>query len=223
MFGKVLKPGHDDSKENPQTIIFNSYYVPNTFVYALVLLIIEDFSLSLAIFWEKFLFKLSSGCDAYISSFDLCCFNWSDLSEINCLDEVPFSDVACLRLALDWSASFSATGGFFVVLSFLIVVIPWIVLKITKGDQATRKCKVTGKILRYFLIFILFNISIINFVVQIIINPNFQFQIAEFFQETGLFFTLIVIIAVPWWNFKKVINGVYMCDNNNMGSNVNGI
>ena len=105
-------------------------------VYALVLLIIEDFSLSLAIFWEKFSFKLSLGCDAYISSFDLCCFNRSDLSEINCLDEVPFSDVVYLRLALDWSASFSATGGFFVALSFLIVVIPWIVLIIIKGDRS---------------------------------------------------------------------------------------
>ena len=110
MFGKVLKPGDDDSKENPQTIIFNKYYVPTIFVYELVLLIFQVFSLSLAIFWEN-LFKISFSCvDYYIPNLDYC-FNISN-DEINCLDEVPVSDVICFRLAFDWSASFSATGGF---------------------------------------------------------------------------------------------------------------
>ena len=222
MFGKVLKPGDDDSKENPQTIIFNKYYVPNFFVYGLVLLIFQVFSLSLAIFWENFLFKISFSCDDYIPNFDHC-FNISDSSsseEINCLDDIPVSDIVCFRLAFDLSASFSATGGFFVVLSFLIAVIPWIVLKITNGDQATKKCKITGKILRVFLIFITLIISYISFYFRFESNTNLAFHFAELFQVTGLFFTFTVIISIPWWNFKKVINGVYMCNNDIMRTNV---
>ena len=222
MFGNVFKPGDDDSKDNPQTIIFNNYYVPNIFVYELVFVIFQVFSLSLAIFWEKFLFKISFSCDDYIINLDHC-FNMSDSSsfeEIICSDEVPVSDVVCFRLAFDWSASFSATGGFFVVLSFLVVVLPWIVLKITKGDQATKKCKMTGKILRCFLGFIMFVISYVNNLYQVIVDPYALFHIAELSQVTGLFGTFIVIIAIPWWNFKKVMNGVYMCDNDNIGTNI---
>ena len=222
MFGNVFKPGEDDSKDNPQTIIFSNYYVPNIFVYGLVLLIFQVFSLSLAIFWENFLFKISFSCDDYIMNLDHC-FNMSDslsFEEIICSEEVPVSDVVCFRLAFDWSASFSATGGFFVVLSFLIAVIPWIVLKITKGEQATKKCKVTGKILRVFLIIIMFIISYVNIYFQLAPDANALFHFAEFLQVTGLFGSSIVIIAIPWWNFKKVINGLYMCDNDNMGTNV---
>ena len=219
MFGNVFKPGDDDSKENPQTIIFNNYYVPNIFVYRLVLLIFQVFSLSLAIFWENFLFKISFSCDDYIRHL-VYCFNRSDLYEINCSDEVPVSDVVCFRLVFDWSASFSATGGFFVVLSFLIAVIPWIVLKITKGDQATKKCKITGKILRVFLFLIMSVISYVNIFYQVILDPYALFHIAELFQVTGLIGTFIVIITISWWNFKKVINGVYMSNNDNTGSNI---
>ena len=219
MFGNVFKPGDDDSKENPQTIIFNKYYVPNIFVYELVLLVFQVFSLSLAIFWENFLFKISFSCDDYyIPNLDYC-FNISN-DEINCLDEVPVSDLICFRLAFDWSASFSATGGFFVVLSFLIAVIPWIVLKITNGDQATKKCKITGKILRIFLIFIMCIISFLSGSFHIARDLMFLFHVAEIFQLLGLFVIFIVIIAIPWWNFKKVINGVQMCNNENMGTNV---
>ena len=50
IFGNVFKPGDDDSKETPQTIIFNKYYIPNIFVYELIMLIFQAFSLSLAIF-----------------------------------------------------------------------------------------------------------------------------------------------------------------------------
>ena len=219
MFGNVFKPGDDDSKDNPQTIIFNNYYVPNMFVYGLVLLIFQLFSLSLAVFWENFLFKISFSCDDYIRHL-VYCFNMSDLYEIICSDEVPVSDVVCFKLAFDWSASFSATGGFFVVVSFLIAVIPWIVLKITKGDQATKKCKITGKILRVFLIFIILVVANVDINLLLIERKFDIFHYAELFQVIALYTTFIVIITIPWWNFKKVINGVYMCDNNNMGTNV---
>ena len=219
MFGKVLKPGDDDSKENPQTIIFNKYYVPNIFVYELVLLIFQVFSLSLAIFWKNFLFKISFSCDDdYIPDLDHC-FNLSDsssLEEINCLDDIPVSDVICFKLVFDWSASFSATGGFFVVLSFLIVVIPWIVLKITNGDQATKKCKITGKILRFVLFLIMVVISYANSFYKLVIDRKFQFHITEYFQLGALLFAFTVILGIPWWNFKKV----YVCNNDNTGSNV---
>ena len=224
MFGKVFKPGDDDSKENPQTIIFNNYYVPNLFVYELVFLTFQVFSLSLAIFWENFLFKISFSCDDYIPNFDYC-FNISYLSydEANCLDldDIPVSDVICFRLVFDWSASFSATGGFFIVLSFLIAVIPWIVLKITNGDQATKKCKITGKILRYVLVLIMLVVFYLNYYFQAIsYRRKFLVHIAEFFQVTGLLFAFTVIIRIPWWNFKKVINGVHMGNNDNMECNV---
>ena len=222
MFGKILKPGDDDSKENPQTIIFNKYYVPNLFVYGLVLLIFQVFSLSLAIFWEKFLFRVSFSCDDYILYFDHC-FNISNLSsfeEINCLDDIPFSDIVCFRLVFDWSASFSATGGFFIVLSFLIAVIPWIVLKITNGDQATKKCKITGKILRCVLFLIIFVIYYFHKFYKVAFDRKFLFRIAESFQVAVLLFAFTVILGIPWWNFKKVINGVHMGNNDNMECNV---
>ena len=214
MFGNVFKPGDDDSKENPQTIIFNNYYVPNFFVYGLVLLIFQLFSLSLALFWENFLFKISFSCDNYyyIPKLDYC-FNISDFpsyNEIVCPDEVPVSDIVCFRLAFDWSASFSATGGFFVVVSFLIAVIPWIVLKITNGDQATKKCKITGKILRFVLFLIMLVISFANIILLIIEHEFYIFYTGKLLQVLALSATFTIIIGIPWWNFKKVTNGMYM-------------
>ena len=220
MLGNVFKRGDGDSKENPQTIIFNNYYVPNIYIYGLVFLTLQLFSLSLAIFWEKFLFKISFSCVDYIPNFDHC-FNISDLSspnEISCFDVVLFSDIVCFRLAFDWSASFSATGGFFVVLSFLIAVIPWIVLKITNGDQATKKCKITGKMLRYVLIFIMFVISFANIILLIIEHQFNIFHTGKLLQVLALSVTFTIIIAIPWWNFKKEINGI--CNNDNTESNV---
>ena len=219
MFGNVFKPGDDDSKDNPQTIIFNNYYVPNMFVYGLVLLIFQLFSLSFAVFWENFLFKILFSCDDYIELLDYC-FDLYDFSEINCSEVVPVSGVVCFRLAFDWSESLSATGGFFVAVSFLIAVLPWIVLKITKGDQATKKCKMIGKILRVFLIFIILVVAFVDIILLLIERKFDIFHTANLFQVVALYTTFIVIIAIPWWNFKKVINGVYMCDNDNMGTNV---
>ena len=218
MFGKVLKPGDNDSKENPQTIIFNKYYVPNLFVYGLVLLIFQLFSWSLAIFWEKFLFKMSYRCVNYYIMLNLeYCFNISGFSSYDCSDEVP---VVCFRLAFDWGASFRATGSFFVVLSFLIAVIPWIVLKITNGDQATKKCKITGKILRCVLIFIMLVISCVNIILLIIEDEFYIFHTEKLLKVLALSSTFMIIIGIPWWNFKKVINGMYVCNNDNTESNV---
>ena len=221
MFGDVFKPGDDDSKENPQTIIFNKYYVPNLFVYGLVLLIFQLFSLSLAIFWENFLFKRSSRCVNYYIMLNLeYCFNISDFSSYDCSDEVPVSDIVCFTLAFDWGASFSATGGFFVVLSFLNVVIPWIVLKITNGDQATKKRERTGKKLRCVLIFIMLVISFANIILLIIEHHFNIFYTEKLLQVLALSVTFTIIIGIPWWNFKKVINGMYVCNNDNTESNV---
>ena len=106
------------------------------------------------------------------------------------------------------------------MLSFLVAVIPWIVFKITNGDQATKKCKITRKILRIFLIFIMFVIAYFSGYFQLVRDPYSPFLFGKLFQIIGLFFTFIVIIGIPWWNFKKVINGVHMCNNENMGTNV---
>ena len=107
------------------------------------------------------------------------------------------------------------------MLSFLIAVIPWIVLKITNGDQGTKKCKITGKILRYVLVLIMLVVYFFNNFYQVAnLDLKSLFHIAQSFQVAALLFAFTVIIALPWWNFKKVINGVYMCNNDNTGSNV---
>ena len=205
MFGNVFKKGRGDCKEKPQTIAFN-YYVPTLYIYLLGFTVLQVFTLSFAVFWEKFWFEVSYSCDSDLANLD--CYDFTDKwsvksrAYINCLEEANVSDVKCFRLVVDWSSSIGATGGIFVMLAILVTAIPWFLLEITKGNQVTRKRKRIVLILQaIFIMFTLFSLALYPILLDYHIQHYSTTQILE---AAGLMFILNTVIITPWSMFKKI-------------------
>ena len=205
MFGNIFKKGSGDCERKPQTIAF-IYYVPTLYIYLLAFTILQVFSLSFAVFWEKFWFEVSFSCDTDMANLDCYDFTdkWSVISRayINCLEEVNVSDVKCFRLVIDWSSSIGATGGIFVMSSILVTAIPWFLLEITKGNQATRKRKRIVLIVQTIFIFLaLMSLALYPILLDYYIKYYSTTQILE---AAGLMFIFNTVMATPWPMFKKV-------------------
>ena len=207
MFGNIFKKGGGDCEEKPQTITF-IYYVPTLYIYLLAFTILQVFSLSFAVFWEKFWFEVSFSCDTDLANLD--CYNFTDKwsvkshAYINCLEEVNVSDVKCFRLVVDWSSSIGATGGIFVMSSILVTAIPWFLLEITKGNQASRKRRRIVLILQtIFILLALISLALYPILLDTYIKHYSTTQILE---AAGLMFIFNTVMVTPWSMFKKINN-----------------
>ena len=123
VFGNVFKKGEDDTKEHPQTIAFN-FIVPTVYMYLLSFIVLQIFSLSLGIFWEKFVFEVTFICAPDIDCYDssLKAIIPPSYNYVNCSEEVTVSEIICFRIVLDWGTALGAAGGLLVLASITIAV-----------------------------------------------------------------------------------------------------
>ena len=211
VFGNVFKKGEDDTKECPQTIAFN-FIVPTRYMYSLAVIILQLFALSLGVFWEKFVFEVTFTCAS-----DIDCYDYSSKavtssrSYINCSEEVTVSEIRCFRIVLDWSTALGAAGGLLVLASITISVLPWIILKVTNGKQASDSVRqkvlfVQGTLLLLLLVIVITYGVLLGYVVK-------KYRFAQIIELIGLSVVFTMSILVPWWNFESVdeVNDTNLC------------
>ena len=207
-----LKAGPQDSEEKPETLLFG-FVVPQTFIYQILLFSVVICFVSLAIFWDTFLFEVSYLCNPDIP--DLHCFSGKSLSEheLNCsntdyLEQNNYSSFECYQFVFDFSNAAGNAGGVFTMSSVVFGVSTWLLLSISNGAHGSKKQKIaTFCIQTTSMIFATFGVIVGPIAVSFIGNAiHYDFKITQIIQAVVLFSIILLTLGMPWYWFKKPNN-----------------
>ena len=207
----VFKAASDDTKDNPHTLLFDHYRVPDIqYILQLFFFFISIICYSVAIFWEEFLFEVWYNCDPSILNQN--CFNYTNSNEnnhdyINCSDKFEDVDVICFKLIFDWYAGMQSAGGISLMSSLIVGFISWLILKVTLNSESRLPPSSRRGLCVIFLQFFAALFALVSGGVYPFLRAKYIYKVewvfwGHFLKSVQFATVFAAALLTPWYHFR---------------------